>query len=317
MLFHSERGRNLREQFLVETDNNTTLRELFSTKTAGHADGSYWGNSTSFYLLPLETAPWSLVVYRDKELLRSVNLMGLLIAGSFYGLWSIILYGAFWMVLKRPGPHRKAPWLWPARQHGDVYFMLFIFNIVAFIVGFILLRSSSGNPARQFFLGLGMPLIILLVQTATFFFLFKVPAKDGRVGSNLHRLSRFMQRKSSFFYPHSYALLASSLLLILWTLPAYGCFSSGFQMQMRLFTQFQLLETFKSFETSRKSFVPSSQWNGQTQTVGLDLLVNCSEKFHASSPYRVSNLSYGIYPDFFFDAFWKRCPQLPTHNKNS
>ncbi len=316
VLFHSERGRNLREQFLVETDNNTTLRELLSAKTAGHAEGSYWGNSTSFYLLPLETVPWSLVVYRDKELLRSVNLMGLLIAGSFYGLWSLILYGAFWMFLKRPGSHRKAPWLWPTPHHTDAYFMLFIFNIVAFVVGFILLRSSSDYPARQFFLGLGIPLVILFAQAVTFLFLFKVPSKDGWVGCNLHRLSQFMQKKSSFFYPRSYALLASSLLLILGTLPAYGCFSSVFQMQMRLFTQFQLLETFKSVETSRKSFVPFSHWKGQTHAIGLDLSADCSENFQASSPYRVSNMSYGINPDFFFDTFWKRCKKLPTHTSN-
>ncbi|MDR4495892.1 MAG: hypothetical protein R3B74_16040 [Nitrospirales bacterium] len=309
VLFHSQKGRNLREQFLVETDHSSTLQDLLTAQTAGHTEGSYWGNSTSFYLLPLEHVPWSLVVYRDQEILRSVNLTGLLIAGSLYGAWSLIIYAICWFFLKRPGPHRKAPWLWPKLRYSVYYLVLCLINTIGFGLGFSELYDSFGNPDRQLWLGLFIPPMVLLAQVAAFFILRLASKNRGQLGQTVcHIHRRILTETKPFFYPYGYSLLASSFLLLLGALPAFGCFVSVLQMEMRVFSQYQILETFRSYQTSNKKFVNSSDWKGQPNALILDRTPICPNDLSISSPVNNSVKSYGLYPDFFLKTYWHRCP---------
>ncbi len=275
VLFHSVEGRNLRENFIVETDHNPTLQNLLSAKTAGHAQGSYWGNSTSFYTLPLHPLPWSLVVYRNNEMLRSVNLVGLLIAGTLYGLWSILLYIGVWLLLKWPTVHRKAPWLWPTARHHPHYVSLLKWNTSLFLLGTIGVYVLSGSPTWQLLIALlGIPLLSLC---GGWWIICRKMRKDRPVGS----------------FRKSYAFSASSFLLILAILPAFACFSSVFHLEMRLFTQFQLLELVKTFQASGKhQHLETSNLCAQPASSPPNDLLYSQEGSHFS----------GFYPDFFVNT---------------
>ncbi|MEO8324931.1 MAG: hypothetical protein ABI618_03725 [Nitrospirota bacterium] len=280
VLFHSVEGRNLRENFIVETDHNPTLQNLLSAKTAGHAQGSYWGNATSFYTLPLHPLPWSLVVYRNNEMLRSVNLVGLLIAGTLYGLWSILLYIGAWLLLKWPPVHRKSPWLWPTARHHPHYVGLLKWNTSLFLFGAIAVYVLSGFPIWQLLIALfGVPLLGLCV--GWWIILRKMP-NDRPVGS----------------FRKSYALSASSFLLILAVLPAFACFSSVFHLEMRLFTQFQLLELVKTIQASGKL------QHVETSNVCAQPAASPSNDFLYSHE---GKSFWGFYPDFFVNTTLVLC----------
>ena len=276
VLFHSEEDRNRGENFLVETDHDATLRDLLVAKTAGHTDGSYWGKSTSFYVLPLDHIPWSLVVYRDKSILRSINLVGILVAGTLYGLWSFILYFVTWLLLKRLTFRQKACWLWPTRTHHLSYSRLLKFNCTLFVLGAIVLYRFSGSPTQQLTWGLGLLPIV------------------GLFGA----IAIFQQKKGSESdddsFRKSYAYSASSLLLIFAILPAFACYSSVNHLEMRLFTQFQLLEIFKGLQNSDKL-----QYVEQIEACPTFSDSHTKNILVVKPHCRPS----GVYPDFFTDTF--------------
>lgn len=277
VLFHSKERRNLREAFLVETDQNPKLRDLFAAKTAGHADGSYWGQPTSFYTLPLDPLPWALVVYRDKEILRSVNLFGLLMTGGIYGLWSLIVYViAGFLLLLAPG-NRKAPWMWPNPSDHRHYANLINNNLVFFFVGLVGIWLLSGQPGWQLFTGLVfIPGSCLL---GAVFLVKKIP----------------LQKKTSWFtFPNSYAYLATSFLLVFSVIPALSCFTSVFHKEMTLLTQYQLLETFKTLEGSGKQTLKK-----------IAFKPGCEAPPPKTN--EASSWESGFYPDFFLKTTWTEC----------
>ncbi|MDR4485343.1 MAG: hypothetical protein R3B95_19450 [Nitrospirales bacterium] len=313
VLFHSEQGRNLREKFLIETDENPALQDLLSARTAGHAEGSYWGKPTSFYLLPLSPVPWSLVVFREMEILRSVNLVGLLVAGSLYGLWSLIVYWLLWIMLKGQNRHRKFSWLWPNIGNHNFYRIILIHNLGWFLLGMIGIFLRAGNPGEQLSIGLLVPMLCVGGIIAL---TMKHCQRPSLLTTNQAQSFFPNQKISLLAFPYSYSLMLTSGLLLLGVIPAYGCFSSVFNQEITLFSQYQLLETFKSFQASGKIPIPRSKWepSASINTVSLnavDLPENCAKEAAPSTatPDTVSQYSLGLYPDFFLKTSWNLCPK--------
>ncbi len=293
VLFHSIEERNLREDFLVETDQNDKLRDLFAANTDGYAEGSYWGKSTSFFTLPLHPLPWSLVVYRDKEILRSVNLFGLLVAGAFYVLWSVLVYLIAWFVLLRGSGDRQAPWMWPHVSYHHHYVALTKSNLILFILGLMSIWFFSGQPGWQLFIGLVLVPVSCLIMALLLVKKFPSPAKTS--------LSTF---------PNSYAYLATSFLLTFAAIPAFGSFSSVFHKEMTLFTQYQLLETFQRFEDSGKRPILHSDREQlpapSIKTIGLP--ADCD----APTRPPTNHATFGLYPDFILSTSLTLCDRERT-----
>lgn len=309
VLFHSEQRRNLQEMFLIETDENSTLRDLLAARTAGHTEGSYWGKPTSFYVLPLSPVPWSLVVFRDMEILRSVNLVGLLVAGSLYSLWSLVVYWLLWILLKGQNRHRKAPWLWPNRGNHLFYRTILIHNLGWFLLGTIGIFWCAGNPGWQLSIGLLVPMLCaggIIALTITHCQPPSLPTTD--------QAQSFLpgQKLSLLAFPNSYSLMLTSCLLLLGVIPAYGCFSSIFHQEITLFSQYQLLETFKSFQVSGKIPISRSEWEHSSSINGVGFPENCVKETtppSTGSVDTVSQYSLGFYPDFFLNTSWDLCPE--------
>ena len=244
VLLHSEDWRNLREPFIVETDHNTMLRDLLLAKTAGHAEGSYWGKPHSFYLLPLDPIPWSLVVFRDRELLRSVNLVGLLVTGFFYSLWAFSIYVALWIFLHWQKAQR-APWLWPDKAKRPIFAKLCVANMGVFTLQTICIIGFWDYPKWQLMGAWLVPFLWIVCSLGWFL------TQQSKNSSEENE--KRSKNENWFFqwpYPQSYSLMLTSFLLILGVAPAFGCFSAVFNQEMKLFTQYQLLQLVQTFHDS-------------------------------------------------------------------
>src|SRR5262249_3246372 len=118
VLFHSEVA-HLREDFLLECDNNPRLQAAVYGKASEAFNGRYLGSDHRFYVTQLAKAggpPWSLVVFRDKQLLRTLNVEALSVALILYGwlfLSLVPLFLIFWT--------RRTDWLWPGPKSGNYY----------------------------------------------------------------------------------------------------------------------------------------------------------------------------------------------------
>lgn len=89
-LFQSDSS-HPRENLFEECDNDHGLRAAVSGRARELMNVSYLGRGHRFYVAPLEGLPWSLVVYRDKEPLRSTNLEILSVAVILYLLYGLIV----------------------------------------------------------------------------------------------------------------------------------------------------------------------------------------------------------------------------------
>jgi len=139
VLFHSDDKRSLWENFFEETDNNARLKAHAFSRTAGKFEGRYWGKGHSFYSTPLPGVPWSLVVFRNKELFRTTNFEALLLADTLFALYtvfSVIIPVLIWLFKKANRHKISISWFWPNPKRA--YWCYTATTSVFFLLGILL-----------------------------------------------------------------------------------------------------------------------------------------------------------------------------------
>ena len=307
VLFHSSEQRALRENFLVETDDNEMLRDLIWAGGSGHVDGRYWGSDKHFYVLPFDDVPWTLIVYRDREILGSAALMALVIATSFFTIWVFILFGVPWLVgwlLKRRFYQRK-DWLWPDQKNHKTYQTIAVFNCSFFLFGLYTCWKLSGEPELLLF----ACLIISVIALITNFIVFKLHKSSP--GSN----TTVVCNKGFFTllnYPYSFSTMISTCLLISSVLPAVGIMNAVYQKEMMAVVKYQLLKMHQELNDTAKPVVKFSQVPNKGTQVLHDRQ-NCLKPDVQEPNGRYGLL--GFYPDFllkFVNAQGKILPRRVT-----
>ncbi len=74
VLFHSNAGLRLYENFFAEAAGEERLRSAVFARRHGYHDLDYHGTSQRLYVQPLRPTPWSLLVFRAKDGPRTLNL---------------------------------------------------------------------------------------------------------------------------------------------------------------------------------------------------------------------------------------------------
>jgi len=149
VLFHSDERRNLRESFIEETDHNGKIQAALTGHSEQEGNGVYWGHDQYFVVKPLERLPWTLVVFRNKELLRTADAEGLATAGIMLVLYILIMSALFavsWIFCcLRRSPHKyRATWLWLRPDKHQAYRRTLFFNIgMSFVLVMIILWGSA------------------------------------------------------------------------------------------------------------------------------------------------------------------------------
>lgn len=143
-LFHSSQERSLAENFVEECDNNGTLRSALFSRTPHWLTAKYWGKDHRLFVRPLEGVPWSLVVFQERELLRTLHME--MIALSLY-LFMLLLagYAVLFLMTQFMAPGAGLKWLLPDRSSAEEYLRLALFLL---IVALELLRGMTAYPGR-------------------------------------------------------------------------------------------------------------------------------------------------------------------------
>ena len=147
VLFHSDDKRSLWENFFEETDNNARLKAHAFSRTEGPFAGRYWGKGHAFYSIPLPGVPWSLVVFRNKDLFRTTNFEALLLAGTLFALYTVfsvvvlaILLLVIWRFNKTGLRKMFISWFWP--DSGRPYWYYTAIVLIFFLLGILLFWVS-------------------------------------------------------------------------------------------------------------------------------------------------------------------------------
>src|SRR5437763_7511044 len=80
VLFHTDSERNGLEDVFTETDHTRQLRAAVIPRHEEFMDAKYWGEDVRVLITPLPDLPWTLLTFRDKRLLRTMNLEALVIS---------------------------------------------------------------------------------------------------------------------------------------------------------------------------------------------------------------------------------------------
>lgn len=165
VLFHADKTKNLRENFLQETDWNKQLyAAAFGHSTRPSLKIKYLGNDYQARVIAVtgvSQAPWSLIVYRDLTFVRTLNLQSMTMTSMLFLAILLVptIVVAIWCAIRRP---RFAPeWLWPNRARMSTYIYLIIVYTLLIIL-FVFLGFAGSNE-RNVIACAAIPYIALLL----------------------------------------------------------------------------------------------------------------------------------------------------------
>ena len=122
VLFQSSESQQLKENFFEECDNNPSLRSLVFSRATGFADVNYKGDSHRLFIRPMNGFPnWSLVVFRNKQPLRTLYVHILTVAGFIFFFYAILLLLPLTIAYLVRVRNHRTEWIWPSTQKADVY----------------------------------------------------------------------------------------------------------------------------------------------------------------------------------------------------
>jgi hypothetical protein len=165
VLFHSDKTRNLRENFLQETDWNKQLRAaMFGHSNQHPLEITYMGKDYRALVVPIpgiSQSGWSLIVYRDLTSIRTLNLQAIIMASTLLLLVFGIPAAAFaiWSLILRP---QFAPeWLWPNQARMVTY--VYQIAVYALLVILFLFLGFTGSSEQNFLACVTIPYTALLL----------------------------------------------------------------------------------------------------------------------------------------------------------
>jgi hypothetical protein len=153
VLFHVDKTKNQRENFLQESDWSKQLEAaMFGHSIPRSLTVKYLGNDYQMRVMPvtgISQAPWSLIVYRDVTFVRTLNLqsttMTSLLLLAILAVPAMVI--SIWCLIRQP--KFAAEWLWPNRARLSTYLsqiVIYTWLIILFLfLGFT--GSSEQNVA--------------------------------------------------------------------------------------------------------------------------------------------------------------------------
>lgn len=142
VLFHTDDVKNLEENFFEECNNDRTLRSAVQSREREWANVPYLGRDHRAFVTPIKDFPWTLVVFRDKQILRTINLQIMTltaIALMGYALLLtiaivVVFFASRKLVLVR---------MWPCPKLVQSYNRMTVVNSALFLICIVLVLVSS------------------------------------------------------------------------------------------------------------------------------------------------------------------------------
>jgi hypothetical protein len=137
VVFHSDRTRNLRENFFAETDENQEVRSRVLTRAPGGLVANYMGRGHRLYMHPMALDPtksWTVIIFRDLRVEETMNLEVLSLASILFGFYALVTVLAVLLVDRPKRRHIAGSWLWPDSRKAEAYKWLVKVNISAILL---------------------------------------------------------------------------------------------------------------------------------------------------------------------------------------
>ncbi|HXQ35337.1 MAG TPA: hypothetical protein VN843_15070, partial [Anaerolineales bacterium] len=224
VLFHSAPKLHLGENFFEECDNNQELQAAVLGRSSQPLTASYFGKGHSLYVSPMEHFPWTLVVFNEKDSLRTtfseMLSLCLILFISYVVLLCVLLLASYLIkcyVLNRRSPDGST-WIWPDEGKRAVYVESIVINSV------LVLLSCIAVLKLPDLWQLWLPALLASGAIAFSVWRFKkAKSKDE-------------PEKSQWFnYRKAYIVNVTLLCCLTSIVPAYACFKIAYVEEMKLY----------------------------------------------------------------------------------
>jgi len=235
VLFHSDEAHHLGENFFKECDDDPALRSAVVNKNSPAFSAKYLGQDYSLLIKSIDGFPeWSLVVFRNKQTLRSAFLELLSSQSLLFFIYSIILMAAFtvFYLINRKNDRRE--WIWPSPQKTRVYQQSLCLMLLLSIFSVLL-----------FFLVYGQSVVILTTLISfiaiVVFFIHLRSGLDNWMLALKSKAEKYnvWSRGVEYLFPEryrvAYVLNLGMLLVVVAILPSATYFKFAFESEMELF----------------------------------------------------------------------------------
>jgi hypothetical protein len=218
VLFHSDPGRSLKENFIQECENNRSLKSaLLEKRSPVWLSAPYRAEPHRLFVKPLnlvvfDDPGWWLIVFQDKVVPETRNLFTLVLAIALFGVYGVVL-AIGWGIAAMVAGTGQTRWLWPDAAKGNRYRAVALVNVglAAVAISGIYLQ----NPTRA-------------ALTAAAAVAAAIVADYLIVTSNRLPLADWRTWQRDFLFART------ALLLVLAAVPAAVCFHISYTFESLL-----------------------------------------------------------------------------------
>ncbi|HWN98014.1 MAG TPA: cache domain-containing protein [Blastocatellia bacterium] len=237
VIFHSDEVKNLEEQFFAECENDRELRAAVMSRADRLIDSKYLGKGHRLYSSPLSGTPWTLVVFVDKQMARTIKLEVITLSIVLYVVFALLvvaLTSLFFLarrtVLSGRYQARDGDWttlLWPVPEYARRYELLIQSYVLLACIFVLALVIGDGFVATC---------CIVLPLLAGFLWLLTL-CKPYRKANTVPTS-----------YRTRYAIALTALLILMSVLPAAGFFQIAQNFETRLLVKYGQVSIAKGLE---------------------------------------------------------------------
>ena len=222
---------NLKENFFKECDQDARLLSAVSGHLMDTINATYMGRDTRVHVTPLPGTPdWTLVVFRDKEPLRSGYLELVCLSASlfvFYLATFLLMLTLLYIALPATRPARK--WLWPSEKSAAIYLQSIPVSILLCVLAWWLSSRLPDHELVVVFSLLSMAAVLLL----------SVQLKHELLIKRVEDFAKYLERLwSRIDYRFLYTFSLVPLVILLAVLPSIAFFRLAYNEEMDLFTKY-------------------------------------------------------------------------------
>ena len=222
---------NLKENFFKECDQDPRLRSAVSGHLNDSVNAPYRGRDSRIHVTPIPGTPdWTLVVFRDKEPLRSGYLELVSLSASLFVIYlTVFLLLLTLIYLAFPVTRPARTWLWPSEKASAIYLQSIPASILICLFAYWLSSRLPDHTLAVVFSLLSIAAVLLL----------SVQLKHNLVAKRVEDLAKFLERLwSRINYRFLYTLCLVPLVFILAVLPSVAFFRLAYNEEMDLFTKY-------------------------------------------------------------------------------
>lgn len=243
--FHSDEVKNLEEQFFAECENDRALRAAVLARTERFIHTTYLGKGHRLYVSALPGTPWMLVVFRDKEIARTIHLELITLSLMLYLGFALIVIAVI-SATYLPKDGERIRWWWPDPRRARRYELLIALNI---LIGCIFVAAL--NVEAGWFLVsccVGLPLLAAVMAALIF---RKDPWRDP-VHNDSGDDSGAFGSGWALSYRTGYSVAFAGLLTLASVLPAVGFFQIARNFESKLMVKHGQVSIAKALEQRKQ-----------------------------------------------------------------